>query len=457
MDEMRATLDSLMGRDRNEYGANARKGASFKGETVCKFYLLDFCPHDLFPNTRVDLGPCDREHRADLKVAFEADPEREFYQALFETEFARYLQRLVDQMENRIKRVQQRIDANNQPVALSKENEERVNAMNAEISELLKQQDEAGSKGDIDAAEKLNEKVAFLQREVSRLKNPNADIATIRESQLRVCATCGAMQSTGDAMCRFESHVSGKQHRGCEKIRSKLAALKETEAEREAVLKKYSSKHAEVAAAAALSSKREQQGEREREAERERRDRERDRDREDRASHRHSRGGNPPSDYSRDRRRDRDRDRDRDHLDRHYSSRDRDHTDRGYSSRDRGHSSRDRDRDRDRDAYSSRDRHRSGDRDRDRDRGLDRERDRSRYTSGGYRSRDRSRDRSLDRSRHRSSTNGQHYHRDETYTAEGSITGRSSDSRGDARNALKAFVHAGGGPHSCSSSSRGAD
>ncbi|KAL8444277.1 hypothetical protein Emag_005538 [Eimeria magna] len=49
-------------------------------------------------------------------------------------------------MENRIKRVQQRIDANNQPVALSKENEERVNAMNAEISELLKQQDEAGSK-----------------------------------------------------------------------------------------------------------------------------------------------------------------------------------------------------------------------------------------------------------------------------------------------------------------------
>ena len=32
---------------------------------------------------------CDREHRADLKVAFEADPEREFYQALFEAEFAR--------------------------------------------------------------------------------------------------------------------------------------------------------------------------------------------------------------------------------------------------------------------------------------------------------------------------------------------------------------------------------
>ena len=29
-----ATLDSLMGRDRNEYGANAKKGSSFKGEGV---------------------------------------------------------------------------------------------------------------------------------------------------------------------------------------------------------------------------------------------------------------------------------------------------------------------------------------------------------------------------------------------------------------------------------------
>ncbi|OEH75228.1 hypothetical protein cyc_07194 [Cyclospora cayetanensis] len=407
-----------MGRDRNEYGANAKKGTSFKGETICKFFLLDFCPHDLFPNTRVDLGPCDREHRADLKVAFETDPEREFYQALFETEFARYLQRLVDQMENRIKRVQQRIDANNQPVELSKENEERVNSMNAEISELLKQQDEAGSKGDIDAAEKLNEKVAFLQREVSRLKNPNADIATIRESQLRVCATCGAMQSTGDAMCRFESHVSGKQHRGCERIRSKLAALKETEAEREEVLKKYQGKQAEVAAANTLSLKREA-GQRDRELQA---DRERERDREERGSgpprYRRSREGGhggPPSEYasSRDRRRERERDR-------YYSSRDREreYRDRDYRAhRDREYSGRDRDR------------YRSGER--------DRERERSRYSTS-YRSRDRSRDRSREPI-YRS--NG--YQREDSHREGGSTPAKGSDSRGDPRNALKSFVHAG--------------
>ncbi|CDJ49877.1 hypothetical protein, conserved [Eimeria brunetti] len=221
MDEMRATLDSLMGRDRNEYGANAKKGASFKAESVCKFFLLDFCPHDLFPNTRVDLGPCDREHRADLKVAFEADPEKEFYQALFETEFARYLQRLVDQMENRIKRVQQRIDANNQPVELSKENEERVNAMNAEISELLKQQDEAGSKGDIDAAEKLNEKVAFLQREVSRFVCYTQDPGTgVR--YLRGNAVNGRRDVPLRVPCLGRQKRSGRRYlRGTRKSRRK--------------------------------------------------------------------------------------------------------------------------------------------------------------------------------------------------------------------------------------------
>lgn len=236
MDEMRAMLDCLMGRDRNEYGKNKKGDYSFKDDEVCKFFLLDYCPHELFPNTRSDLGPCPKEHRPDLKEAFEKDENHEYYKAMYEQEFMKFLKRLVDQMESRIKKVQQRIDANNTATELDKDTAEKVNAVNAKISELLKKQDEAGAKGEIDVAEKLNEEVALLQREVQRLKNPHADIATIRESQLRVCAVCGALQSAGDALCRYESHASGKQHRGFEKIRSSLAKLVETEREREAVL-----------------------------------------------------------------------------------------------------------------------------------------------------------------------------------------------------------------------------
>ena len=50
-------LDELMGKDRDlsikeKYGQKKH----FSDEEVCKFYLLDFCPHDLFPNTKSDLG-----------------------------------------------------------------------------------------------------------------------------------------------------------------------------------------------------------------------------------------------------------------------------------------------------------------------------------------------------------------------------------------------------------------
>ncbi|ETW28130.1 hypothetical protein PFFCH_04481 [Plasmodium falciparum FCH/4] len=54
MEEMRSLLDSLMGKDRNE--TDSKKKYSFKDENVCKYYLIDFCPHDLFPNTKSDIG-----------------------------------------------------------------------------------------------------------------------------------------------------------------------------------------------------------------------------------------------------------------------------------------------------------------------------------------------------------------------------------------------------------------
>ncbi|KYK63846.1 putative alternative splicing type 3 and, partial [Toxoplasma gondii TgCatPRC2] len=89
---------------------------------------------------------CPKEHRPDLKEAFEKDENHEYYKALYEQEFMKFLKRLVDQMESRIKKVQQRIDANNTVTELDKDTAEKVNAVNAQISELLKKQDEAGAK-----------------------------------------------------------------------------------------------------------------------------------------------------------------------------------------------------------------------------------------------------------------------------------------------------------------------
>ncbi|CAN0208076.1 unnamed protein product [Ectocarpus sp. 4 AP-2014] len=39
----------------------------FKDERVCKAYLCGLCPHDLFSNTKQDLGACDYVHDEELK------------------------------------------------------------------------------------------------------------------------------------------------------------------------------------------------------------------------------------------------------------------------------------------------------------------------------------------------------------------------------------------------------
>nr|XP_027193939.1 luc7-like protein [Dermatophagoides pteronyssinus] len=108
---------------------------------VCKYYLVDFCPHDLFSNTRSNLGPCNNLHLEVLREQFQQanDPERTYRNGL--------------QMQ--------------------------------------------------------------------------------KENELRICDICGAMQSVGDTMARFESHVMGKQHIGFERIRACIARLKEKHAAKE--------------------------------------------------------------------------------------------------------------------------------------------------------------------------------------------------------------------------------
>ena len=46
-----------MGKDRDlPIKERLNKTENFDDHDVCKFILVSFCPHDLFPNTKADLG-----------------------------------------------------------------------------------------------------------------------------------------------------------------------------------------------------------------------------------------------------------------------------------------------------------------------------------------------------------------------------------------------------------------
>merc|ERR1711998_165588 len=60
MEQHRALLDQLLGPDRDLPVSKCRKKKiNCFDKNVCKYYLAGLCPyHELFKNTKSDLGPC---------------------------------------------------------------------------------------------------------------------------------------------------------------------------------------------------------------------------------------------------------------------------------------------------------------------------------------------------------------------------------------------------------------
>lgn len=73
-DSVRAQLDKLLGADRNGPLTGASKfPISYTDPSVCKHFLLGFCPHDLHIKHRSEPGSCARQHPSAARLGFERD------------------------------------------------------------------------------------------------------------------------------------------------------------------------------------------------------------------------------------------------------------------------------------------------------------------------------------------------------------------------------------------------
>eukprot|EP00177_Eucheuma_denticulatum_P007805 GFKZ01014199.1.p1 GENE.GFKZ01014199.1~~GFKZ01014199.1.p1 ORF type:complete len:555 (+),score=82.27 GFKZ01014199.1:395-2059(+) len=73
-DSVRAQLDKLLGADRNgPLTAASQPSVSYTDSSVCKHFLLGFCPHDLHIKHRSEPGSCPKDHSSVAKAKFERD------------------------------------------------------------------------------------------------------------------------------------------------------------------------------------------------------------------------------------------------------------------------------------------------------------------------------------------------------------------------------------------------
>ncbi|XP_043063290.1 luc7-like protein 3 [Drosophila ficusphila] len=172
VDAARQMLDELMGRNRNLHPSEAGAKVNWEDPEFCQFYNVKFCPHDLFINTRADLGPCARIHDEEARHLYEeARPSQRKRQ--YEDEFLRFCNVMLHDVDRKIQKGKQRLllmqrDQPNTPAPLTRHQEQLAN-LNARINKLLSEAEEAGIRGDVDQAQDLMTLCEELKEEKEQL------------------------------------------------------------------------------------------------------------------------------------------------------------------------------------------------------------------------------------------------------------------------------------------------
>ncbi|KAJ9479156.1 Spliceosomal protein DIB1, partial [Pseudozyma hubeiensis] len=175
----------------------------FTDPKVCRNFLCGTCPHDLFANTKVDLGPCPKSHTPKYKdeyrkalAAGQRFPE-------FEREHEHNIFSFISDIDRKIAANKRRLEQTPEELA-------RFANMNREISEIetalaavMAEVEALGEQGQIEEslaelakADALKEEKAQKEKE---LHNAQENSGASGHQKLRVCDVCGAYLSILDS------------------------------------------------------------------------------------------------------------------------------------------------------------------------------------------------------------------------------------------------------------------
>ena len=197
----------------------------FDDDAVCKHHLVSpfGCPNLLFPN-RSDLGPCNKNHDIRLKQKYEQCDHKSKYP--YELHFYMYLQRLVLDLDRRIKKHTKR--ANGFSLETDQENDEKyeqIIELDEKIHEMIAKCEEFGMEGMVEESFTLCTQIDQLQSDLDQLKQASkAD-----DKNFDVCPVCAKLLIVNEiSQNRTGIHIDGKQHQGWYKIREHFKELQDT-------------------------------------------------------------------------------------------------------------------------------------------------------------------------------------------------------------------------------------
>ena len=235
MEGLRKTLDNLMGKDRNlPLREQILKKKHFDDPDVCKFFLIGFCPHELFTYVKSsNIGECHYRHDQQFKINFELDPNKEKYQIKYEEDLISFLESITSELDIKIKRCLERIEMPPPEQVLNKDTQIELENIDKEITEKISEAEHLGEMGLIEQSEKLMKEIEQIKIQRNLLTNTKEHVAIYKDRQMKVCEICGALQSAIDNEKRIQTHKEGKIHSAYLKIRQYLDLLRKKRMERQ--------------------------------------------------------------------------------------------------------------------------------------------------------------------------------------------------------------------------------
>ncbi|EAL88751.1 hypothetical protein KXV81_002356 [Aspergillus fumigatus] len=231
--EQRKLLEQLMGADQliGTGGGSRNAQLQITDPKVCRSYLVGTCPHDLFTNTKQDLGPCPKVHSEGLKTEYETASAAEKAKWGFEFDYMRDMQKYIDDCDRRIDSAQRRLEKTPDEIRQTNNLLKQISDLTKTINTGLLEVSVLGETGAV--AQALNElhkiRTAKHQKETCEreLKNLQDTSGPSGHQKLQVCDVCGAYLSRLDNDRRLADHFFGKMHMGYSDMRKTYKKLSE--------------------------------------------------------------------------------------------------------------------------------------------------------------------------------------------------------------------------------------
>ncbi|KAI1490886.1 LUC7 protein [Biscogniauxia mediterranea] len=223
--EQRKLLEQLMGGPQTSRAAQL----SLTDSKVCRSFLVGTCPHDLFTNTKQDLGTCPKVHAEALKAEYESLPESARQKYGFEGDYLRDLQKYIDECNRRIDTAQRRLEKTPDEIRQTHVLLKAISDLGATVNAGLAEVRVLGEMGEVSRAyeeffraRQAAQAKAERERELKALSDTSGPSG---HQKLQVCDVCGAYLSRLDNDRRLADHFYGKMHLGYAQMRKTYDTL----------------------------------------------------------------------------------------------------------------------------------------------------------------------------------------------------------------------------------------